>query len=164
MPTAEKRDFKQLDLLYSCLKATRAFCDIFLNIPAQQYLSFSMLTWSHLRCAIVALQQLSVFEDPDWSKAYVQETLDFLWVLDQLVERLNKAVAEANFDENHIFARTAIKIGRAKEYCEVRMTAPSASTKSDGSEYPDPDFFNDIWFQDVFERFDYEFNTSMPDV
>jgi hypothetical protein len=152
----EKQDFKQVELLYACLKATKGLWDTFLSMPTESYLSFSILTWGHLRTAMLSLYQVSVFDDPDWSLAYVRETLDFIWVLDRLIERLD--IVAVNCDPSHIFARASMKMSKARARCAKKM---ATQPQSGGPEYRDPNLFDDVWFRDMFEFADYQFDTPI---
>jgi hypothetical protein len=113
-----------------------------------------------LRIALVALQRLSVFDDPDWSLVYVRDTLDFIWVLDQCAGKVTKAAAELNLDEDHGLNRTAKKISIVSAFCRERMAAHSAGLQRGSLDYADPNFLDDTWFQDVLELFDYEPNNN----
>lgn len=151
--THEKHDFKQVELLYACLKATKSLWDIFLSIPTESFDSFSLLTWGHIRTAMLSLYQVSVFDDPEWSLAYVRETIDFLWAIDRLIERLDIAAVNSG-----IFARASMKMSQARARCAKKMaTQPQAGAQ----EHRDPNFFDDIWFRDMFEFADYQIDTPI---
>lgn len=129
------------------------------------YFYFSLVTWSSIRFALIGLQQLSVFEDPEWDLNYVRDTLDFLWVLDELYTRFEKAAVELNFDEEHVFPRTAKKMRLARVYCQERMAAPTSTAQRGNSDYEDLTLPDDLWFQDVFGMFEYQPNmTGIPDM
>lgn len=113
-----------------------------------------------MRRILIALQLLSVFDDPDWSLVYVRETVDFLSVLDQFIEKIEKAAAELNLDENHALLVSAKKMAMAKAYCAEKMAAQSGGAQSGTAEYKDPNFIDDMWFQDLFGLFDYQNDTG----
>jgi hypothetical protein len=156
--TFAKQDFKRAELLYACLQAVKSALDVYFSIPVQNFRFFSMVTWAHMRNALVALQQLSVFDDPDWSLVYVHDTLDFLQVLEQSIEVMEKAAGSLNSDENPIFTHTVKKIRIIKAYCEERMAAHPASAQPGVPDYTDPKLFDDTWFQDVLGLFDYQYD------
>ena len=163
--TLEKQDFKHVQLLYSCLQATKSVFDLIFSLDRKYYFYFSLITWSSLRFALIGLQQLSVFEDPEWDLNYVRDTLDFLWVLDELYARFEKAAAELNFDEEHVFPRTAKKMRLARAYCQERMAAPMSRTERGNSDYEDLPLLDDLWFQDVFGMLECQPNaTGIPDM
>jgi hypothetical protein len=162
--STEKHDYKQVELLYACFQATKNAIDQFFSIPARNYCYFSLATWTVLRRALVALQQLTTYDDPDWSLVYVRNTLDFIWVLDRFIERIEQAATDLDFDENHVFRRTAKKMAMAKAYCEDRMAAHSAGSQSGPLEYTDPNLFDDMWFRDVCGVFDYQYDRGIPDM
>lgn len=118
-----------------------------------------------MRHALIVLQQLSVFDDPDWSTVYVRDTLDFFWVLDQLVQKIEEATAELNFDENHPFCLAGKKIAIAKAYCAERMGVHPSGAHPGGThpgtaEYRDSNCIDDTWFQDIFGLFDHQYDVG----
>jgi hypothetical protein len=164
------RDFKRLELLYACLQATNCFFEIFFSIPAHNYFSFSVPTWSHLTSALISLQLLSTFDHPDWSLVYVRETLDFLGVLDRLIEQLSKAQSEFHSGESPVLARTAQKIRRIKAYCEGKMIVQSAGVQSELWTVQNPEmagtagpinFLDESSLRDILGLWDYPLDTDM---
>ena len=124
-----------------------------------------MATWTQVRLALVALQWLSVFDDPDWSLVYVRDTLDFIWVLDQCSKRIEQAAVELNLDEDHGFSRTAKKMSVVSAYCQEKMAARSAGVQQGAPNYADPNLLDDMWFQDVLELFQYQpDNVGIPNL
>ena len=115
--TVEKQDFKQVELLYACLQSTKSVFDLIFSMDRKHYFYFSLATWTSIRFALIGLQRLSVFDNPEWDLNYVRDTLDFLWVLDEFDARLAKAAVELNFDEEHVFPLTAKKMRLARIYC-----------------------------------------------
>ncbi|KIM97835.1 hypothetical protein OIDMADRAFT_182203 [Oidiodendron maius Zn] len=164
LPNTERPDYKHVELLYACFQATKSTIDLFFSMPARNYCYFSILTWTVMRRALVALQQLTTFNDPDWSLTYVHETLDFIWVLDRFIQRIEEAANDLNLDENHLFRRTAKKMAIAKTYCQDRIASHSASAQSGPSDFPDPNLFDDMWFRDVFGVFDYQYDRGIPEM
>lgn len=149
--TSERNDFKQVELLYACLRATKGAFDLFFSIDRKKYFHFSLLTWTQTRLALIALQRLSIYDDPDWDLGYVRGELDFLWVMEEFYGRVEKAAVELGFDDEHVFPRTAVKMKIAKAYCQERMAAPQQGI----SDYIDLSLLDDMWFQNAYGMLDY---------
>lgn len=154
----DKNDFKQIELLYACLRGTKSIFDLVFSIDYKDYIYFSLLTWTCMRCGLIALQRLSIYEDPEWSLTYVRETLDFMWVLDEYVDRIEKAAAALDFNEDDPFSRTAKKMRVARVYCQEKMGTHSTNQQQGPSEYADLNLLDDLWFQDAFAMYDYPLN------
>jgi hypothetical protein len=161
----DKQDFKQVGLLYACLRATKSAFDLLFLIDRKSYFHFSVLTWTQTRLALIALQRLSIYDDPDWDLGYVHGTLDFLWVMEELYVRVEKAAVELGFDDDHVFPRTATKMKIARGYCQERMAAHSAQPQQGVSDHIDLSLLDDMWFQNAYGMFDVQPNpTGIPDM
>jgi hypothetical protein len=78
---------QRLDSMYSCLRAVRAWYDVWFSIPMTDLpgLPFAMLT--QLTHVQVALYRLSTSDDPAWDKEVLRNTADLLLILDKTMER-----------------------------------------------------------------------------
>ena len=144
-------DFQRLELLYACLQSNKMFFETFFAIPENKYVSFSLATWTQLTHSIFVLQLLSNFDHPDWNLAYVRETIDFMAVLDSMIERFNKV-------EGRIFAHTATKMASIKAHIQEKMAVdgvgprPGSLSGEDadmGRTWEPVDFLDETWLRDV---------------
>jgi hypothetical protein len=108
------------------------------------------------------LQLLSTFEHSDWNLAYVRETIDFMEVMDKMIERFNKV-------EGQTFARTALKMASVKAHIQEQMDAdavgprPGSLSGEDadmGRTWEPYDFLDESWLADVLGPIDPHFNNS----
>jgi hypothetical protein len=144
-------DFHRLELLYACLQSNKLFFETFFSIPESKYTCFSFATWTQVAHSVIVLQLLSSFDHPDWNLAYVRETIDFITVLDYLIERFNKA-------EGQIFARSAAKLATIKAHIQEKMSfeavrpGPDSLSGEDadmGKTWEPVDFLDETWLRDI---------------
>lgn len=150
------RDFHRLELLYACLESNKMFFDTFFTIPEYRYICFSLPTWTQVAHSIMILQLLSTFEHPDWNLVYVRETIDFMEVMDKLVERFDKV-------EGQIFARTSAKMASMKAHIQAAMGGGPGLSGDDADMarlWEPADFLDETWLTDVLGPMEYSLNNS----
>ena len=157
---ASNQDFQLLELLHACLQASKSFFDLFFSIPVTSYHCIPVHTFKSLTRSLIILQKLSVLEHPDWSLAYVRESVNFMDVLDILAERLAQVRSAICFDQEisdeiDMFSRAATKISCVKSFCEGKM--PFEASGHDPQNW-DPevlrtvqsmDFVDELWLKDI---------------
>jgi hypothetical protein len=63
-------DSHRLDSLYTSLRATKGWLDVWIELEAEEYLQLSCIIFFQFTRSIVSLYRLTVLEDPAWSKKY----------------------------------------------------------------------------------------------
>lgn len=71
-PVVNSPGFQRLDCLYACLYATKSWFDLFLSLPPDSYIGFSISIFIQMAHCIIALFRLSTFDDPIWDRSLVQ--------------------------------------------------------------------------------------------
>lgn len=151
MDQLPSNDFHRLELLHACLRSTKLFFETFLNIPPNKYPCISLATWTQITHSILVLQSLSNFDHPDWNLVSVRQEIDFVTVLDNLIERINQV-------EGQIFARAATKMAGFKAYIQEKMAADAEASRLDslsgdnallGRTWEPVDFLDEAWFGDL---------------
>lgn len=162
-------NFKRVELLCACLQAIKSYFEIFFSIPVVNYIALSMPSWSHLTYSLTILQMLSSFNHPDWNLVYVRETIDFITVLDRLIEQLDTVNTLAGYEEIDMFSPVAKRMNRVKVCVEGKMAGHSeGAVGSEPGPIPDfgpvpgtedlSDFFqfvDDAWMRDMMEPLEY---------
>jgi hypothetical protein len=155
-------DFDRLELLYSCLRSAKIFFETLFSIPGNKYDCFSVPLWTQITHSIIVLHSLSSFDHPDWDLASVRREIDFVIVLDTLVERLNLA-------EGQIYRRIAEKTARLKDRLLQRMSSGvegsgleplSGEDAKMGRSWDAVDFLDEDWLKDILGPM--EFYDSKP--
>lgn len=78
---------QRVDSLYACLRAARAWYDIWFSIPLAEVPSLPFAMFIQLSQTQVALYRLTTCEDPAWDKEALRNTADLLVILDRTAER-----------------------------------------------------------------------------
>lgn len=162
MDNCFSHNFHHLELLYACLQSNKMFFETFFAIPENRYVCFSLATWTQITHSAMILQILSTFEHPDWNVAYVRETIDFMEVMDKMIERFNKVEGQA-------FARTASKLASIKAHIQERMATdvigprPGSLTGEDADmdrTWEPINFLDESLLADVLGPLDLQFTNS----
>jgi hypothetical protein len=124
-PSTDGPDFKRLDFLYACLRATNSWFDIFLAIPPAHYIGFSISILTQMAHCIIVLYRLSTFSHPDWDLGLVRQTLDLSTVLEQLIQkfaqiRVAAGIHDDSRDENNIYCSTRRRFEAIKSWWDGR--------------------------------------------
>ena len=165
---------KRLELLCACLAAAKSYFELFFSIPAESYVSVSLVSWSHLSYSLSILHMLSNFDHPDWNLAYVQETIDYTVVFGRLIENLEKLTTLSGYEKLDIFSRSAKWMKIVKGYVEAKMAGLQTTGFQEGDQMLDfgaipipgtedlTDFFqflDDAWMTDGMGTLDFQVNT-----
>ncbi|CAI7598556.1 unnamed protein product [Penicillium glandicola] len=97
---ANSPDLHRLDSLYTSLRATKGWLDVWLELEGEDYLQLSCIIFFQFTRAIVNLYKLSILEDPAWSKSMVRETANVLEYLNRNEVNIQKCPEYITFDEN----------------------------------------------------------------
>lgn len=104
---------QRIDALYSCLRAVRAWYDIWFTIPLAEVPSLPFAFFIQLSQTQVALYRLTTTDDPAWDKEVLRNTADLLVILDRTIERFNdvaKAYPMKTTEEDGTLFTKAMKI------------------------------------------------------
>ncbi|SPJ73708.1 uncharacterized protein FTOL_03438 [Fusarium torulosum] len=77
--------------LRNCLDAMRSFFDLFLELPVDLVLRYSIITLDHVIFVMLQAIRLLLVEIPDWDVQSAREKLDLGAVLNQIVARYEEA-------------------------------------------------------------------------
>ncbi|KAM0200198.1 hypothetical protein ACHAPQ_004964 [Fusarium lateritium] len=91
--------------LRNCLDVVRSFLDLFLELPVDLELRYSIITSDHAAFVMLQAVRLLLAEIPDWDVQSARQKLDLGVVLDQIVARYEEAdvlrkEAVRKFDES----------------------------------------------------------------
>ena len=89
---------RQLECLYACLNAAKRWIDTFLEILPAQYVGFSMLTYAGLARCFMGFYSLSVFENSEWDRELVRDTMDVSVFLDVTEKKFAQVKEAAGLD------------------------------------------------------------------
>ncbi|KAI6752592.1 hypothetical protein HG530_013344 [Fusarium avenaceum] len=77
--------------LRNCLDTMRSFFDLFLDLPVDLMLHYSIITFDHVIFVTLQAVRLLLIEIPDWDVQSAREKLNLGAVLDQIVSRYEEA-------------------------------------------------------------------------
>ncbi|KAF4979890.1 hypothetical protein FZEAL_4001 [Fusarium zealandicum] len=80
----------RIESMYSCLKAVRAWYDVFFGMPIEEVTGVPFAVYVQLSQIQVALYRLTTSEDPAWDKDLVRNTANLLLLLDQAIDRFTR--------------------------------------------------------------------------
>ncbi|KAM5372836.1 hypothetical protein ACJZ2D_007293 [Fusarium nematophilum] len=169
---------QRIESMYTCLKAVRAWYDIFFSIPLEELPGAPFALYTQLSQVQVALYRLTTSEDPAWDKDLVRNTADLLSYLDQVIELFGQLDSiyrlKADFDEDTLFVKGAKIMRNIRASWEPALSRHLGSTPSSSTpggvvgqprsrqtpnpaqavmNLPDPnmlDFADITWMSDVF--------------
>lgn len=81
---------QRIDTMYACLRAVRAWYDIFFTIPPTEIPGLPFSIFVQLPQTQVALYRLTTAEDPSWDKEVLRTTADLLTTLDNTATRFDE--------------------------------------------------------------------------
>jgi hypothetical protein len=163
-------NFHRLESLYTCLQATKSWFDIFATFSPALCVGFSMSIFAQLAHCLVALYRLSTLEDPDWDRSLVRETLNFSYVLDQVVKKVAQVKIVVGLDhgspeDNDVFSETARRISSIKAWWDAKLVEDSSERNNpivDERLGEAPAVFSDDeWLTDMLGLRDYQFDQYM---
>ena len=153
-------DFHRLEMLHACLQSTKMFFETFFNIPECRYTCFSIASWTQVTHSMLILQMLSTFEHPDWNLAYVRNTIDFMEVMDKMIDKFRRV-------EGQVFVRTVSKLVAVKAHIQEQLAvirsgsrSPSGEDADMGRTWQPVDFLDESWFTDILGPLDPQFTNS----
>ncbi|CEI68529.1 hypothetical protein FVEN_g5320 [Fusarium venenatum] len=77
---------QRIESMYACLKAIRAWYDVFFGIPVEEVAGVPFAVYIQLSQIQIALYRLTTSEDPAWDKEVVRNTADLVVLLDQVID------------------------------------------------------------------------------
>jgi hypothetical protein len=138
------------------------FFETFFAIPEPKYLCFSLATWTQITHSLIVLQMLSNFEHPDWNRVYVRETIDFMEIMDKLIEMFQKM-------DGWIWDHATVKLTRIKAHIQEKWAVEAAGPRTAslsgedadmGRTWEPVDFLDEFWATDVFASIASQLNDS----
>ncbi|CAI7649375.1 unnamed protein product [Penicillium palitans] len=93
-------DPHRLDSLYSSLRATKGWLDVWIEFEAEEYLQLSCIIFFQFTRGIVSLYRLTVLEDPAWSKSMVRDTANILEYLNRNEAIIRRCPDFTTFDHS----------------------------------------------------------------
>ena len=93
-------DLHRLDSLYTSLRATKGWLDVWLELEGEEYLQVSCVIFFQFTRAIVNLYKLTILEDPAWSKSMVRDTANVLEYLNRNEAIIRKCPEYITFDQS----------------------------------------------------------------
>lgn len=102
---------QRIDSMHSCLRACRAWYDLFFSLPAPEMPGLPFAFYVEMSQTQVALYRLTTSEDPDWDKEILRNTADLLSILDKTTEKCMEAAelypVETEDEEGTLFTKAA---------------------------------------------------------
>lgn len=93
-------DPHRLDGLYTSLRATKGWLDLWLELEGGEYLQLSCLIFFQFTRAVVSLYRLTILEDPAWSRSMVRDTANILEYLNKNEAVLRRCPEYITFDHS----------------------------------------------------------------
>lgn len=97
---AHSPDPHRLDSLYTSLRATKGWLELWLELEGGEYLQLSCLIFFQFTRAMVSLYRLTILDDPAWSKTMVRDTANILEYLDRNEAVLRRCPEYITFDQS----------------------------------------------------------------
>lgn len=160
--------FQQLDSLFVCLHATKKWFDLFLSLPHDSFVGFSISLFTQLAQCIITLFRLLTFDDSIWDRGLARETANLTLILEQVVQKLTQVKAVARLDHGDlegkdIFSGTARTLESIKVWWDSRLAAESTNNTGLNETLTEPflDFQDDMWLTDTFGGVDGLFDMTL---
>ncbi|KOS48852.1 hypothetical protein ACN38_g137 [Penicillium nordicum] len=93
-------DPHRLDSLYTTLRATKGWLDVWIEFEAEEYLQLSCIIFFQFTRGIVSLYRLTVLEDPAWSQSMVRDTANILEYLNKNEAIIRRCPEYITFDHS----------------------------------------------------------------
>ena len=123
----------RLSLLFACLESTKAFFETFDTLPAVAAFDIPYSTWTMLSHLNVVLSKLSLCVADGWDPDYVEATVSFHSVLDNMNAKVDEAIEYAKRRRDNdisdntlhpsvplIFSTVAMKVNEVKAVHDAR--------------------------------------------
>lgn len=173
---------QRIESMYSCLRAIRAWYDVFFAIPLEAFAGYPFPFFTPFSNVQVALYRLTTTEDPAWDKEVLRDTANLLQLLDQTIERFNKMETvyplKSSQGEDIIFIKVAKMMKNVRAQWEPVLSRYLGGVPTSNSQnglvmgrreetprttqtpipLPDPsmiDFGDMAWMTDVFGPWEY---------
>ncbi|KAF3491947.1 putative HC-toxin efflux carrier TOXA [Arthroderma uncinatum] len=149
---------QRVDSLYSYLRATKSWLDLFFTIPPAEYVEFSLSVLALLGRCLLAAFKLSTFEHPDWDVSLAREILPMPLILNQVIEKMSQVKIDAGLaniseESTDIYTRSARKFSAAKMYLETQSEKKRMKKNTEAgtmtTEDAPSDMFDDMWVNDL---------------
>lgn len=167
-------NFQKLESLHACLISIKKWFEVFLSISPALYIGFAQKTYMQLAHCTITMHRLTVLEDLEWDKALVRQTLNFLPILDHLVEKFAVVKLAAKLDDdsaedNDIYSALSRRIASFRDLFNkrTRVETANASPVVNGTDepmlgaaaYQNPNlsFQDDAWLNDLLSFGEYLF-------
>ena len=121
-------ELTHLNILRSCLVATKALLDQLADLPLEVRIHIPSTCWFQFGQAVVVLSKLSLFENEMWKRIYDQHALEFPWEIDRIAEKLNgkefrNQVRDLGLFVTEAYLRIGSRLKLMKEtHAKIRMT------------------------------------------
>ncbi|PYH46320.1 Zn(II)2Cys6 transcription factor [Aspergillus saccharolyticus JOP 1030-1] len=90
--------YEHLDYLYGCLEATKSWFDVFLSIPAAEYIGFPFAIFSQMVQNLVTLYQLSTLDSSVWDTTNVRQTADIIQIMNMVISNMGQVASLNGFE------------------------------------------------------------------
>lgn len=131
--------FNQLHSLCACLQSVKAWFDLLLSMPPDDWAAFPFTVFSQMSRLLVNLFRLTTFEDPAWDKSLVRNSFDILLVLDGVIGMMKEASQQTRLINDHpdddVFTRGARMMQYLKQSWEGHLL-PAAPALAGGEPAP----------------------------
>jgi hypothetical protein len=116
--------------LWRSVHTVKSWFDVFYKISPSMYIGFPFFFWFQLVRCILILKHLSTFEDPAWDCQAVLKTVDMLWLLDWMAEKVELASIEAGEQSDDDMLRQLAKMLRlSKDWIRTKRQTANEATE-----------------------------------
>lgn len=148
---------RRLECLCACLNAAKTWVDTFLSIPPAQYVAFSSSVYSNMARCFITIYRLTTFENPEWDRRIVRESLNISLFLDKAEQNFARVAEAAGLDvggleDPDFFTLMASKLRILKTTCDVAAGFIMASYNTplaDGVGDFSMEALDDDWLRDL---------------
>ena len=154
--------FERLECLWRSVNAVKSWLDIFFTLSPSACAGFSFIFWAQQSRCLVILYRLSTLADPAWDRQAVRDTVNLLFVLDRIADKLEQTSSEAGERSNDdLFMQISRMTRMFRAQASAKIAPGEAIWPNGGSPGDmmdqDPmmqsiDFGNDMWWEDFFGR------------
>lgn len=126
-----------LDDLCQCVKAIKAFIDVFFTIPVSSYLTLPFSFFGQFGHAFISLIKLASLEVEGWDMSDLNDEFDFVEIIEEIARRYeggSKSGPDGLAINNESFAKWAHRCRFMKSVYESKFTKDDGETAEDRSE------------------------------
>jgi hypothetical protein len=133
---ASESGLETVECLYACLRAVKAWFDIFLKYEPSAYVGFSMSIWKQLTGKLLALYRLSALDDPAWDTGLVRRSANLSLILDQITSNLQQVALSCGWKndragQENVFSRSIKVIGIVRTWLDSAVRPSSVTVPDD---------------------------------